>query len=43
MFTSRRSLMGVLVNHRTTVVVASIVATLIICLNVFLLAQTFLG
>jgi manganese transport protein len=43
LFTSRRSLMGVLVNHRTTVVASSVVATLIICLNVFLLSQTFLG
>jgi len=43
LFTSRRSLMGVLVNHRTTVVAASVVAALIICLNIFLLSQTFLG
>jgi manganese transport protein len=43
LFTSRRSLMGVLVNHRTTVAAASIVAALIICLNVFLLGQTILG
>jgi manganese transport protein len=43
LFTSRRSLMGVLVNHRTTVVAASVVAALIICLNVFLLGQTLLG
>jgi manganese transport protein len=43
LFTSRRSLMGVLVNHRATVVASSIVAALIICLNVFLLAQTFVG
>jgi manganese transport protein len=43
MFTSRESLMGVLVNHRTTVVVSSIVAGLIISLNVFLLYQTFVG
>ena len=43
MFTSRRSLMGVLVNHRTTVVAASVVAAPIICLNVFLLGQTLLG
>jgi len=43
MFTSKRSLMGVLVNHRTTVVAAWVVAGLIICLNVFLLSQTFLG
>jgi Mn2+ and Fe2+ transporters of the NRAMP family len=42
LFTSRRSLMGVLVNHRTTVVAASVVAALIICLNIFLLSQTFL-
>jgi hypothetical protein len=33
----------VLVNHRTTVVAASVVAALIICLNVFLLGQTLLG
>ena len=43
MFTSRRSLMGVLVNQRVTVVLASMVAGLIICLNVFLLGQTLLG
>ena len=43
LFTSRRSLMGVLVNHRTTVVVASAVAALIVSLNVFLLGQTLLG
>ncbi len=42
MFTSRRSLMGVLVNRRATVVLASIVAGLIISLNVFLLGQTLL-
>ena len=43
LFTSRRSLMGVLVNHRTTVVVATAVAALIVSLNVFLLGQTLLG
>jgi manganese transport protein len=43
MFTSKRSLMGVLVNHRVTVVAAWVVAGLIISLNVFLLSQTFLG
>ena len=43
MFTSRRSLMGVLVNQRATVVLASMVAGLIICLNVFLLGQTLFG
>ena len=41
MFTSRRSLMGVLVNHRTTVIASWMVAALIICLNVFLITQTF--
>ena len=40
LFTSRRSLMGVLVNHRTTVTAAVAVAALIIALNVFLLGQT---
>jgi manganese transport protein len=43
LFTSRRSLMGVLVNHRATVAVAAAVAALIIALNVFLLGQTLLG
>jgi manganese transport protein len=41
MFTSRRELMGPLVNHRPTIVAAVAVATLISGLNVFLLAQTF--
>jgi manganese transport protein len=40
-FTSKRDLMGPLVNHRPTVVAAVAVATLISALNVFLLAQTF--
>jgi manganese transport protein len=43
LFTSRRRLMGVLVNQRITAVVAWIVAGLIISLNVFLLYQTFFG
>jgi manganese transport protein len=43
MFTSRANIMGVLVNHRLTTVVASLVAALIIGLNVFLLHQTFFG
>jgi manganese transport protein len=42
-FTSRRDLMGVLVNHRVTVVLVSIIAALIIALNIFLLSQAFLG
>jgi manganese transport protein len=40
-FTSRRDIMGVLVNRRTTVAAAAVVAALISGLNVFLLAQTF--
>jgi manganese transport protein len=40
-FTSRRDVMGVLVNRKATVVAASIVALLICALNVFLLTQTF--
>ena len=35
--------MGVLVNRRHTTVVASIVAAVIVALNVFLLVQTFGG
>lgn len=42
-FTSRREIMGVLTNHRLTTVVLSIVATLIIALNIYLLHQTFWG
>ena len=41
MFTSRRDVMGTLVNHRATTVVAGVVAVLISALNVFLLVQTF--
>jgi manganese transport protein len=40
-FTSRRDLMGALVNRRRTTVVAVLVAALIIALNIFLLAQVF--
>jgi manganese transport protein len=40
-FTSKRSIMGPLVNHRATTVVATVIATLISALNVFLLYQTF--
>jgi manganese transport protein len=43
MFTQRKDLMGVLVNHRLTTIIASIVAGLIISLNIFLLYQTFFG
>jgi manganese transport protein len=41
LFTSRRDVMGVLVNHRLTTAVAGVVAAMICSLNVFLLAQTF--
>jgi manganese transport protein len=40
-FTSRRSVMGGLVNHRGTTVAAAAVAALIVALNLFLLGQTF--
>ena len=40
-FTSRRDVMGVLVNRRMTIVAAVAVAALISGLNVFLLAKTF--
>ena len=41
MFTSRRDVMGGLVNRRLTTVVAVGVAAVISGLNIFLLAQTF--
>jgi manganese transport protein len=41
MFTSRRDVMGGLVNHRMTNVIAVAVAAIISALNIFLLAQTF--
>src|SRR5262249_24523754 len=41
MFTSRRDVMGTLVNRRTTVAAAVVVAGLISALNVFLLIRTF--
>ena len=43
LFTRRKDLMGVLVNHRVTTIIASLVAGLIISLNIFLLYQTFFG
>jgi len=43
MFTRRRDIMGALVNHRLTTMAASIVAALIIALNLFLLQQIFFG
>jgi manganese transport protein len=41
MFTARRDVMGPLVNRRLTTVAAAAIATVIVALNVFLLAQTF--
>ncbi len=43
MFTRRKELMGPLTNHRVTTVVATVVAALIVALNLFLLYQTFTG
>ena len=43
LFTYRRDIMGELVNHRVTTLLACIVAALIIGLNIFLLYQTFFG
>jgi manganese transport protein len=42
-FTQRREVMGVLVNHRLTTVLASLAAALIIALNLYLLYQLLLG
>lgn len=43
MFTSRRDIMGALVNRTATTIAAVAVAALIIALNLFLLQQLFLG
>jgi manganese transport protein len=43
MFTRRPEVMGALVNRRITTVIISIIAALIVILNVFLLYQTFSG
>lgn len=43
MFTRRRDLMGSLVNLRITTIAATVVAALIVALNLFLLYGTFLG
>jgi manganese transport protein len=42
-FTRRRDIMGVLVNRRSTTVVASLMAVLIIALNLYLLVTLFSG
>ena len=41
LFTSRHDVMGVLVNRKTTIAAAGVVAAIISGLNVYLLAQTF--
>jgi manganese transport protein len=43
MFTSRRKIMKVLVNHRITTLAASLTAILIVVLNIYLLVQIFSG
>jgi manganese transport protein len=43
MFTRRRDVMGVLVNHKITTIIAGIVAGLIVALNLFLLYQLAAG
>jgi manganese transport protein len=42
-FTARRDLMGVLVNHRVTTLIASAIAALIVVLNVYLIVQILSG
>lgn len=42
-FTQRKDLMGVLTNKRATTVTASIVASLVLILNIWLIVQTFFG
>jgi manganese transport protein len=43
MFTSRKDIMGVLVNRKITTVIAWLIAAMVILLNFFLLFQTFFG
>jgi manganese transport protein len=43
MLSARRAVMGDLVNKRVTTIAASVVAALIVSLNLFLLQQTFFG
>jgi manganese transport protein len=42
-FSGRRDLMGVLVNRRLTTVLVSVIAALIVALNLYLLVQVFSG
>ena len=43
LLTRRKDIMGPLVNRPLTTAIASVVAAMIICLNLFLLYQTFFG
>jgi manganese transport protein len=43
MFTSRSDIMGVLVNHRLTNLIAWLIASVVVALNIFLIYQTFFG
>jgi manganese transport protein len=43
MFTSRKEVMGVLVNRRSTTLLAGLAAAIIVVLNLYLLYQTFFG
>jgi manganese transport protein len=43
MFTSRKKLMGVLTNHIATTILASIVAGIIVVMNIYLIISTFTG
>ncbi len=43
LLTRSATVMGSLVNRRSTTVAAGAIAAIIICLNVFLLYQTFIG
>jgi manganese transport protein len=42
-FTSRKEIMGELVNRRTTTIAASLVAAVVVALNIFLLYRTIFG
>ena len=42
-FTRRKDVMGILVNHKITTIIATIVAALIVTLNLFLLYQLLFG
>lgn len=43
LFTRRRDLMGVLTNHRVTTAIVTLIAALIIALNIYLVYETLFG